>query len=72
MIKTPFIGLPNLLLQQPLFPELVQHELTSEAIEHHYQNLSLDPLQYQSQLEEMNAAIHGEGFEEAARLLLSL
>ena len=72
MIKTPFIGLPNLLLQQPLFPELVQHELTPEAIEHHYQNLSLDPLQYQSQLEEMNAAMHGEGFEEAARLLLSL
>jgi len=84
MIKTPFIGLPNLLLQQPLFPELVQHELTSEAIEHHYQNLSLEaiehhyqnlslhPLQYQSQLEEMNAAMHGEGFEEAARLLLSL
>jgi lipid-A-disaccharide synthase len=72
MIKTPFIGLPNLLLQQPLFPELVQHELTPEAIVYHYQNLSLDPLQYQSQLDEMNAAIHGEGFEEAARLLLSL
>ena len=72
MIKTPFIGLPNLLLQQPLFPELVQHELTPEAILYHYQNLSLDPLQYQSRLEEMNAAMHGEGFEEAARLLLSL
>jgi len=72
MIKTPFIGLPNLLLQKPLFPELVQHELTPEAIVHHYQNLSLDPLQYQSQLEQMNATMHGEGFEEAARLLLSL
>ena len=72
MIKTPFIGLPNLLLQQPLFPELVQHELTPEAIVHHYQNLSLDPLQYQSQLEQMDATMHGEGFEKAARLLLSL
>jgi lipid-A-disaccharide synthase len=72
MIKTPFIGLPNLLLQKPLFPELVQHELTPEAIVHHYQNLSLDPLQYQSQLEQMNATMRGEGFEEAARLLLSL
>ena len=72
MIKTPFIGLPNLLLQKPLFPELVQHELTPEAIVHHYQNLSLDPLQYQSQLEQMNATMHGEGFEKAARLLLSL
>ena len=72
MIKTPFIGLPNLLLQKPLFPELVQYELTPEAIVHHYQNLSLDPLQYQSQLEQMNATMHGEGFEKAARLLLSL
>ena len=72
MIKTPFIGLPNLLLQKPLFPELVQHELTPEAIVHHYQNLSLDPLQYQSQLEQMDATMHGEGFEKAARLLLSL
>ena len=72
MIKTPFIGLPNLLLQKHLFPELVQHELTPEAIMHHYKNLYLDPHKYQSQIEEMNAAMQGKGFEEAAHLLLSL
>ena len=72
MIKTPFIGLPNLLLQKHLFPELVQHELTPEAITHHYKNLYLDPHKYHSQIEEMNAAMQGKGFEEAAHLLLSL
>jgi lipid A disaccharide synthetase len=72
MIKTPFIGLPNLLLQQHLFPELVQHELTDEAIVSHYKKLSLNPHQYQSHIEEMNSAIKGKGFKEAARLLLSL
>ena len=72
MIRTPFIGLPNLLLQQHIFPELVQHELTPEAIVRHYNNLSLDAKKYQSLIEEMDAAIQGKGFEEAARLLLSL
>ena len=71
MLKTPFIGLPNLLLQQHVFPELVQYELNPEAIAHHYENLSLDPHKYQSQIEEMNTAMQGKGFEEAAHLLLS-
>tara|TARA_B110000008_G_C16931172_1_gene548720 strand:- start:403 stop:1524 length:1122 start_codon:yes stop_codon:yes gene_type:complete len=72
MLKTPFIGLPNLLLQQHVFPELVQYELNPEAIVHHYENLSLDPHKYQSQIAEMNTAMQGKGFEEAAHLLLSL
>jgi hypothetical protein len=38
----------------------------------HYKKLSLNPHQYQSHIEEMNSAIKGKGFKEAARLLLSL
>ena len=72
MIRTPFVGLPNLLLQQHIFPELIQHELTPEAIEYHYKNLSTNSEKYQSMIEEMDSAIQGKGFEEAARLLLSL
>lgn len=72
MIKTPYIGLPNLLLQQHLFPELVQHELSVEAIVDHYKNLSSDPQKYQAHLEKINLSIQGEGFDEAAQTLLSL
>jgi lipid-A-disaccharide synthase len=72
MIKTPFIGLPNLLLQKHLFPELVQHELTADAIYAHYHQLSSDSLEYQPHLESMKRGMEGEGFSEAARLLSSL
>ena len=72
MIKTPFIGLPNLLLQKHLFPELVQHELTADAIYAHYLQLSSDSLEYQPHLESMKRGMEGEGFSEAARLLGSL
>jgi len=72
MIKTPFIGLPNLLLQKHLFPELVQHELTADAIYAHYHQLSSDSLEYQPHLESMKRGMEGEGFSEAARLLGSL
>ena len=72
MIKTPFIGLPNLLLQRHLFPELVQHELTADAIYAHYHQLSSHSVEYQPHLESMKRGMEGEGFSEAARLLGSL
>jgi lipid-A-disaccharide synthase len=72
MIKTPFIGLPNLLLQKHIFPELIQHELTPEAIVHHYEDLSSNTHKYQPQIEEMILAMKGKGVEEAAHLLKSL
>ena len=72
MIKTPFIGLPNLLLQKHLFPELVQHALTADAVYTHYHQLSSDSLEYEPHLKSMKLAMEGEGFPEAARLLGSL
>jgi len=72
MIKTPFIGLPNLLLQEQLFPELVQHDLSAKAIVEHYKNLSSEAQKYQSYLKKINLAMEGKGFDEAARTLLTL
>ena len=72
MIKTPFIGLPNLLLQEELFPELVQYDLSAEAVVGHYRNLSSESQKFQSYLEKINLAMRGKGFDEAAKTLLSL
>ena len=71
MIKTPFIGLPNLLLQEELFPELVQHDLSAEAVVGHYRNLSSESQKFQSHLEKINLAMQGKGFDEAAKTILS-
>jgi len=72
MIKTPFIGLPNLLLQDHLFPELVQDKLTADAIYAHYHQMSSGSLEYQPHLKSIKLAMKGNGFAEAAHLLGSL
>ncbi len=32
LVRVPYIGLPNLILQEPVFPELIQGHLTPEAV----------------------------------------
>jgi len=72
MIKTPFIGLPNLLLQKHLFPELVQDKLTADSICVHYYKMSSDSLEYEPHLKSIKLALKGKGFAEAASLVGSL
>jgi len=72
MIKTPFIGLPNLLLQQPLFPELIQDQLSPESILSTYQTVSGNLESYQPFLKDIHKAITGIGFSAAAKAIRSL
>ena len=72
MVKTPFIGLPNLLLQKHLFPELIQRGLSVEAITNCYQALLSEPENYKSHFQDINQAMEGQGFEAAAQAVQSL
>lgn len=72
MLKTPFIGLPNLLLQKHLFPELIQHDLSVNAIVENYQKLFDESDKYHSHIPEINEAIQGQGFLAAAQAIQSL
>jgi lipid-A-disaccharide synthase len=72
MIKTPFIGLPNLLLQKHLFPELIQGDLSVNAIIENYLKLRDDSEHYHSSVSEINEAMQGQGFEAAAQAIQSL
>ena len=72
MIKTPFIGLPNLLLQKHIFPELIQHDLSVNAIVENYQKLCDKSEQYHSYISEINEAMQGQGFLAAAQVIQSL
>ena len=72
MVKTPFVGLPNLLLQEHVFPELIQQDLSVDAIVSSYSEISSKPQQYQSHLAAMNDSMNGEGFTAAAQAIKHL
>ena len=66
LVRTPFVGLPNILLQEHIFPELIQHDLTPEAIVRSFSKILSKPEKYQSYLSKINDSMLGEGFEVAA------
>ena len=72
LIITPFVGLPNLLLQKPIFPELIQYDLTPDSIVNSYTKIFSMPEQYQSHLLEINDAMSGKGFDNAAKAIKNL
>ena len=72
LVRTPFIGLPNLLLQEHVFPELIQYDLTPESIVSSFSKISSEPEYYQSFLSEINDSMRGEGFGVAANAINDL
>ena len=72
LVKTPFVGLPNLLLQAHVFPELIQNDLTPDSIVNSFLKISSDPTQYQMHLSNINESMQGEGFEAAAEAINNL
>ena len=69
LVKTPFVGLPNLLLQEHVFPELIQNNLTPDLIVRSFSNISSEPEQYQTYLSKINDSMRGKGFEAAANAI---
>ena len=72
LISTPFVGLPNLLLQKPIFPELIQYDLTPDSIVNSYSKIFSEPEKYKSYVSEINDAMSGKGFDIAARAIKNL
>jgi lipid-A-disaccharide synthase len=72
LVKTPFVGLPNLLLQEHVFPELIQNNLTSDLIVRSFSNISSEPEQYRTYLSKINDSMRGKGFEAAANAISHL
>jgi lipid-A-disaccharide synthase len=59
LVKTPYIGLPNLLANEKLVPELIQHELTPDNIARHILDYLDHPEKVQV-LEERFTKLHQE------------
>ncbi|MCC5881284.1 MAG: lipid-A-disaccharide synthase [Halomonas sp.] len=57
MVKTPWISLPNLIVQESMVPELVQDGLTVEAIVEHM-GAMLDDVEARAALEQRFSALH--------------
>ena len=72
LVRTPYVGLPNLLLQEHIFPELIQNDLTPDSIVNSFSKIVSKPEQYQSYLPDIKNSIRGEGFEVAANAINDL
>jgi lipid-A-disaccharide synthase len=74
-VKTPFIALPNLLANKKLVPELIQHEVSVDAIASELR-LLLDDEEKKAKLIAEFDIIHrqlaGDNVESAAQVLLTL
>jgi lipid-A-disaccharide synthase len=69
LVTTPFVGLPNLLLQEHIFPELIQNGLSPDSIVSSFAKISSEPEKYQSHIAEIHNSMSGEGFEVAANAI---
>ena len=72
LVRTPYVGLPNLLLQEHIFPELIQNDLSPDSIVNSFSKIVSKPEQYQSYLPDIKNSIRGEGFEVAANAINDL
>ena len=72
LVRTPYVGLPNLLLQEHIFPELIQNDLSPDSIVNSFSKIVSKPEQYQSYLPDIKNSIRGEGFEVAANVINDL
>ena len=72
LVRTPYVGLPNLLLQEHIFPELIQNNLSSDSIVNSFSKIVSKPEQYQFYLPHIKNSIRGEGFEVAANAINDL
>ena len=71
MLKVSHIGLPNLLLNQRRFPELVQQEATSSTILKEAEFIQ-NQKSKSSIAEELRDLLHGEGNTKTAEKILLL
>jgi len=53
-------------LQDHIFPELIQQDLTPDAIVNSFSEISSEAQKYKSYLSQINDSMLGEGFEVAA------
>ena len=72
LIKTQLIGLPNLLLQEKIFPELIQNTLSSNSIVASYLEILSNKDKYDFHLLKIKSLIKGEGFPAAATAIKNL
>jgi lipid-A-disaccharide synthase len=69
LVKVPHFGLPNLVAGRRVMPELLQHEVTPEAVADHLHRILTDPAEYERQrqgLKEIQAAMGAPGAADRA------
>lgn len=70
LVKTPYIGLPNLLAGEGLVPELIQHAATPEAISGHIQHY-LDNPEIVASLKQRFTLLH-RSFQDSASCIATV
>lgn len=73
LVTVPWIGMPNLILQRPVFPELIQNEVTGEAVAAALRSLRDREPEIRAALSELRSRLGESGAAgRAADMALSL
>ena len=67
-----YIGIPNLILNEDVFPELIQNDFNHKSVSSHFKKITLDKNTYKSKLFDVKELIKGMGFAKVTADVLRL
>ena len=72
LVISEYIGIPNLILNKNVFPELIQNDFNDKSVANHFKKITLDKNTYKSKLFDVKELIKGEGFAKVTADVLRL
>ena len=72
LVISKYIGIPNLILNKDVFPELIQNDFNHKSVSSHFKKITLDKNTYKSKLFDVKELIKGMGFAKVTADVLRL
>ena len=72
LLTSKYIGIPNLILNKNVFPELIQNDFNDKSVANQFKKITLDKNTYKIKLFDVKELIKGKGFAKVTAEVLKL
>ena len=72
LLISKYIGIPNLILNKNVFPELIQNDFNDKSVANQFKKITLDKNTYKIKLFDVKELIKGKGFAKVTAEVLKL